>query len=150
MKQIEDRLSEPWRSTAECLENIEGNMVVLGAGGKMGPTLAMLLKKAAPEKDVYAVSRFSDSAVKSRLEEVGVVTVSCDLLDETCYSSLPDVRNVYYLAGMKFGATGKQALTWAMNAYMPALVARGLDSEFAPKMSMKRPPPGPVPPSTAR
>lgn len=124
MKQIEDRLSEPWRSTAERLGGIEGDIVVLGAGGKMGPTLAMLLKRAAPDKEVYAVSRFSDSAVKTRLEEAGILTVACDLLNDTSYSKLPDVRNVYYLAGMKFGASGKQALTWAMNAYMPALVAK--------------------------
>ncbi|MFO7903163.1 MAG: NAD(P)-dependent oxidoreductase [Pirellulaceae bacterium] len=124
MKQIEDRLSEPWRSTAERLGGIEGDIVVLGAGGKMGPTLAMLLKRAAPDKEVYAVSRFSDSAVKTRLEEAGILTVACDLLNDTSYSKLPDVRNVYYLAGMKFGASGKQTLTWAMNAYMPALVAK--------------------------
>ncbi len=124
IRELEARLSEPWPATVERLKRIDGNVVVLGAGGKMGPTLSMLLKKAAPQKEIYAVSRFSDAAVKARLDDAQVNTIACDLLDEDACSHLPDVPNVFYLAGMKFGASGKQPLTWAMNAYLPCVVAR--------------------------
>jgi nucleoside-diphosphate-sugar epimerase len=98
--------------------------VVLGAGGKMGPTLAMMLKKASGNKKIYAVSRFSDKAARDRIEQAQIETIEADLLDESHYRKLPDVKNVFYLAGMKFGSTSNQPLTWAMNSYMPALVAR--------------------------
>lgn len=121
---LEDLLSEPADATARMLTGMPGDVVVLGAGGKMGPTLAMMAKKAAPEKAVYAVSRFSDKTVMERLAEKGIETVEADLLDESAYARLPDVPNVLFLAGMKFGAAGNQPLTWAMNAHVPALVAR--------------------------
>lgn len=121
---LEDWLSEPVAGVRETLEGIGGDVAVLGAGGKMGPTLAMMLKKASPQKRVFAISRFSDRQVRSRIEEHGVEIVEADLLDESVYARLPEVPNVFYLAGMKFGASGNQPLTWAMNVYMPALVAR--------------------------
>jgi nucleoside-diphosphate-sugar epimerase len=121
---LEEWLSEPLAATCAALEKIEGDVAVLGAGGKMGPTLAMMLKKAAPGKTVYAVSRFSDKQVRQRIEEHRVKIVEADLLDESALPGLPDVPNVFYLAGMKFGASGNQPLTWAMNVYMPALVAQ--------------------------
>jgi nucleoside-diphosphate-sugar epimerase len=103
---------------------LNGDIVVLGAGGKMGPTLVMMLKKASSSKNIYAVSRFSDKAVQTRIERAGVKTIQTDLLDESLYSQLPDVENVFYLAGMKFGATGNQPLTWALNSFLPGLVAQ--------------------------
>jgi len=121
---LEEWLSEPLVGTCAALQKIEGDVAVLGAGGKMGPTLAMMLKKAAPRKNVYAVSRFSDKQVRQRIEEHGVQIVEADLLDEPALDGLPEVPNVFYLAGMKFGASGNQPLTWAMNVYMPALVAQ--------------------------
>ncbi len=121
---LEEWLSEPLAGTRAALQKIEGDIAVLGAGGKMGPTLAMMLKKAAPGKTVYAVSRFSDKQVRQRIEEHGVRIVEADLLDESALRGLPEVPNVFYLAGMKFGASGNQPLTWAMNVYMPALVAQ--------------------------
>jgi nucleoside-diphosphate-sugar epimerase len=121
---LEEWLSEPLAATRAALRQIEGEVAVLGAGGKMGPTLTMMLKKAAPEKSIYAVSRFSDGQVRARLEEKGVKIVEADLLHEAAYDGLPDVPNVFYLAGMKFGASGNQPLTWAMNVYMPTLVAQ--------------------------
>ena len=121
---LEEWLSEPLGATRAALKEIEGDVAVLGAGGKMGPTLAMMLKKAAPRKNVYAVSRFSDTQVRQRIEEHGVRIVEADLLDDLTYDSLPDVPTVFYLAGMKFGASGNQPLTWAMNVYMPAIVAQ--------------------------
>ena len=121
---LEEWLSEPLAATCAALKQIEGDFAVLGAGGKMGPTLAMMLKKAAPGKTVYAVSRFSDKPARQRIEEKGVRIVEADLLEESAYGRLPEVPNVFYLAGMKFGAAGNQPLTWAMNVYMPALVAQ--------------------------
>ncbi len=121
---LENWLSEPFAETRDLLRRTPGDVVVLGAGGKMGPTLAMMLKRAAPERKVYAVSRFTDKQVGERISSKGIVVVEADLLDESAYDGLPEAPNVFYLAGMKFGATGQQALTWAMNVYMPALVAR--------------------------
>jgi len=121
---LEDWLSEPGAAACETLRRTEGDVAVLGAGGKMGPTLAMMLKKATPDKNVYAVSRFSDRRVGSRIEERGVRIVEADLLDESAYDRLPDVPNVFFLAGMKFGASSDEPLTWAMNVHVPSLVAR--------------------------
>lgn len=123
-RELEEVLSEPQAATCEVLQRMPGDAVVLGAGGKMGPTLAMMLKRAAPEKRVYAVSRFSDGQVRERIREKGIGVVEADLLDESVYESLPDVPNVFFLAGMKFGASDNQPLTWAMNVHVPALVAR--------------------------
>ncbi len=121
---LEDILSEPTEATRKVIATLNGDIVVLGAGGKMGPTLAMMLKKASVDKNIYAVSRFSDKAVKTRIEEAGVKTIEADLLDESQYCELPKVENVFYLAGMKFGATGNQPLTWALNSFLPAMIAR--------------------------
>ncbi len=121
---LEDILSEPTDATKEIVGGLKGDIVVLGAGGKMGPTLAMMLRKASSCRNIYAVSRFSDQAVRTRIEQAGIKTIQVDLLDESLYSQLPDVENVFYLAGMKFGTTGKQPLTWALNSFLPGLVAR--------------------------
>jgi len=121
---LEDILSEPTEATKRVVAYLSGDIVVLGAGGKMGPTLAMMLKKASPGKRIFAVSRFSDKATRSRIEQAQIETIEADLLDESHYHKLPDAENVFYLAGMKFGSSGNQPLTWAMNSYMPALVAR--------------------------
>ncbi len=116
---LEQMLSEPAAGTREVIAGLEGDIVVLGAGGKMGPTLAMMLRRASENKTIYAVSRFTDKAVKKRLDQAGVKTVSADLLDESCYRDLPVTENVYYLVGMKFGVTGNQPLTWALNSFLP-------------------------------
>jgi nucleoside-diphosphate-sugar epimerase len=121
---LEEILSEPSDATVQALADLPGDIVVLGAGGKMGPTLAMMLKKASGNKKIYAVSRFSDKTVRDRIEQAQIETIEADLLDESHYRKLPDVENVFFLAGMKFGSTGNQPLTWAMNSYMPALVAQ--------------------------
>jgi len=121
---LEDILSEPTEATKKIVAGLAGDIVVLGAGGKMGPTLAMMLKKASPGKRIYAVSRFSDKAVRKRIDRAQVETIEADLLDGSQYRKLPNVENVFYLAGMKFGSTGNQPLTWAMNSYLPTLVAR--------------------------
>ncbi len=121
---LEDILSEPADATKELIAGLNGDIVVLGAGGKMGPTLAMMLKKASSGKNIYAVSRFGDKAVRTKIERAGIKTIQLDLLDESLYSQLPDVENVFYLVGMKFGSTGNQPLTWALNSFLPGLVAQ--------------------------
>ncbi len=122
---LEDMLSEPTEATRKAVARLKGDIVVLGAGGKMGPTLAMMLKKASGDKKtIYAVSRFSNPSVKSRIQQAGVKTLEANLLDDSVYPQLPDVENVFYLVGMKFGATGNQPLTWAQNSFVPTLAAR--------------------------
>ena len=121
---LEDVLSEPTDATRKVLADLSGDIVVLGAGGKMGPTLAMMLRKASTHRNIYAVSRYSDKAARARIERTGITTIEADLLDESSYKKLPEEENVFFLAGMKFGASGNQPLTWAMNSFLPALVAR--------------------------
>ncbi|NIK76935.1 nucleoside-diphosphate-sugar epimerase [Paenibacillus castaneae] len=125
--ELEAKLAEPSKKLIEDLRQIEGDILVLGIGGKMGPSLARLAKNAIREgglnKRVIGVSRFSNEEARRELEEAGVETISCDLLDDQALNRLPDVQNVIYMAGNKFGTTGKEYFTWAMNAYLPGRVA---------------------------
>jgi len=120
---LDDFLSRPSRALVDDLAQVDGDLMILGVAGKMGPTLARLAKNAAPHKRVIGVARFSDAAVRERLEGWGVETVACDLLDRAAIESLPRVPNIVFAAGHKFGAKDSQALTWAMNTHVPALVA---------------------------
>jgi hypothetical protein len=121
------RLLEPSDTLIADIAKIEGDILILGAGGKMGPSLAKLAKQAIDRsgvhKKVIAVSRFSEPGLARELELQGIQTRSADLLEDTHLQSLPDVKNVLYLAGTKFGTTGKESFTWAMNAYLPGRVA---------------------------
>lgn len=124
---LEADLSTPSARLVNDMRRVEGDVMLLGAGGKMGPTLAMLarnaLDAASNPAEVIAVSRFSDKAVETRLRDAGVRTVSADLLDDQQLAGLPDAPNVVYMAAMKFGATGQEPRTWAMNTYLPGRVA---------------------------
>jgi nucleoside-diphosphate-sugar epimerase len=91
--------------------------------GKMGPTLARMAKRAAPDRRVIGVARFSDPAVRTGLEQAGVETIACDLLHRRAVEALPKLPNVVFMAAMKFGASGNPALTWAMNVHAPTIVA---------------------------
>ena len=122
---LEDLLSQPSDKVRDTLATLPGDIVVLGAGGKMGPTLAMMLKRAAPDRTVHAVSRFTDHAVQARLQDVGISTLQIDLMDEAKHALLPPAQTVYYLVGMKFGSTGHQPLTWALNTFLPGRMAQG-------------------------
>jgi nucleoside-diphosphate-sugar epimerase len=120
---LEEVMTRPSPALQQTLGTLDGDIVVLGAGGKMGPTLCRLAKRAAPRKRVIAVARFSEAGLAERLNGHGVETVACDLLDRAAVAALPDATNVVYMAGRKFGSTGAEHLTWAMNALAPALVA---------------------------
>jgi nucleoside-diphosphate-sugar epimerase len=100
-----------------------GHILVLGVAGKMGPTLARMAKRAAPERRVIGVARFSDRDARASLEAAGVETIACDLLDANALAELPKCPNVMFMAGMKFGASGNEPMTWAMNVGVPASVA---------------------------
>ncbi len=120
---LEDFLARPSQALVDDLAQVEGDIMILGVAGKMGPTLARLAKNAAPHKRVIGVARFSDAAVRERLQAWGVETIACDLLDRAALEALPKVPNVIFAAGHKFGASSNQSLTWAMNTHVPALVA---------------------------
>ncbi|HVW60524.1 MAG TPA: NAD-dependent epimerase/dehydratase family protein [Puia sp.] len=121
------RLLEPSGILVRDIARLEGDIIILGAGGKMGPALAKLARqaidKAGTGQKVIAVSRFSESGTADDLQQDGIETISADLLDDRQLQSLPDIKNVLYLAGTKFGTTGKEPFTWAMNAYLPGRVA---------------------------
>jgi len=126
--QLEEQLSEPTPEVVETLRRLEGDILVLGVAGKMGPSLARMARRASErggvKKRIIGAARFSSAGLEAELQRDGVDTIRCDLLDEAAVKRLPDAPNVLYLAGMKFGATGQEALTWAMNAYLPAIVCR--------------------------
>ncbi len=120
---VEDFMTSPSAELVADLAATPGDILVLGVGGKMGPTLARMAKRAAPTKRVMGVARFSEPGVKEALEKAGVEPISADLLDRKALESLPRAANVVFMAGRKFGATGDVPLTWAMNVQVPAMVA---------------------------
>jgi nucleoside-diphosphate-sugar epimerase len=125
--ELEELLASPTPETVEAAARLEGDLLVLGAGGKMGSSLARLAKRSIDAAGlghrVICVSRFGSGDVEARLREDNIDTVSADLLDGRQLAAVPDAPNVVYLAGFKFGASGAPHYTWAMNALLPALVA---------------------------
>jgi nucleoside-diphosphate-sugar epimerase len=120
---LEDFMTAPSQALIEDLAKVPGDILVLGVGGKMGPTLARLAKRAAPGKRIMGVARFSEPGVREELERAGVEPVTADLLDRAVLEALPRAANVVFMAGRKFGAAGNVPLTWAMNVQVPAMVA---------------------------
>lgn len=125
--ELEQRLSEPSDRLVRDLTQLDGDVLILGVGGKMGPSLAKLLARglaaAGKNAKVTGVSRFASGTLREELEATGTRTISADLLDETALSRLPEAPNVIYMAGHKFGTMGREYYTWAMNAYLPGRVA---------------------------
>jgi nucleoside-diphosphate-sugar epimerase len=121
---LDELLCRPSQELIDDLGKVDGDIMILGVAGKMGPTLAGLAKAASPKRRVIGVARFSDPSVKAWLEARGIETIACDLLDEAAIKALPKSQNIVFMAGRKFGAEGDLALTWAMNAHVPALVAK--------------------------
>jgi nucleoside-diphosphate-sugar epimerase len=115
------KLTEPSTSVREAVTQIQGNIMLLGVAGKMGPTLAELLVRAGA-KHVIGVSRFSDSSQRHYLDSVGLETIQCDLMDDGALLKLPEVEHLILLAGQKFGGTGNEPMTWAVNTLIPARI----------------------------
>ena len=123
VEHLEDVMTAPSAALVADLARVPGDIIVLGAGGKMGPTLARLAKRAAPGRRVVAVARFTGPGARESLERHGVECIRADLLDRDAVARLPELPNVVFMAGRKFGSTGAEHLTWAMNVHVPALVA---------------------------
>ncbi len=125
--ELDALLSAPSAATVAALARAPGDVIVLGAGGKMGPTLARMAARACDaggtRRRIIAVSRFSDRSVAARLQHAGVETVSCDLLDREAVARLPDAPNVVFMAGQKFGTHDAPSRTWMMNVVVPAICA---------------------------
>jgi len=121
---LDDLLCRPSQALIDDVAKVDGDIMILGVAGKMGPTLAGLAKAALPDRRIIGVARFSDPSMKDWLQARGIETINCDLLDEAAIAKLPQAPNIVFMAGRKFGAEGDLSLTWAMNAHVPALVAQ--------------------------
>ena len=126
IEHLEDVLSEPSEGAVATMASLEGDILVLGAAGKMGPSLARMAHRASRlagvARRVIAVSRFREPGSRESFERHGVQTIPADLLDPAALTSLPDAPNLVYMAGMKFGSTGNESLTWAMNTALPGRI----------------------------
>lgn len=125
--ELDEYMCRPSEALMEDILKIEGDIMVLGAGGKMGPTLCKLainaINKAGIKKNVIAVSRFSNERHALDLKSHGIRVIKADLLNDSELEALPDVPNIIYMAGRKFGTSDDQSLTWVMNSYLPGRVA---------------------------
>jgi nucleoside-diphosphate-sugar epimerase len=125
--ELEEILSRPSDADAVAIAQLAGDLLILGAGGKMGPSLARRARRAAEKagvrKRIVAVARFSDNRLREKLAADGIEILAADLLHPGALSQLPDIPNVIFMAARKFGTTGSEDLTWAMNTYLPGLVA---------------------------
>ncbi len=125
--ELEEALSRPTAADIAAARELRGDLLILGVGGKMGPSFARLARRAldaaGSRQRVIGVARFSDPQVEAGLRRDGVETLSCDLLEPMALSKLPDASNVVFMAAKKFGTTGAESSTWAMNTFLPGLVA---------------------------
>jgi nucleoside-diphosphate-sugar epimerase len=128
VEQLELLLSEPTEAAVAAMGRLDGDLIVLGVAGKMGPTLARMAQRASERagvtRRIIGVARFSDVRQETRLQAHGIEAIRCDLLDPTQLARLPDVPNVVFMTGMKFGSTGQEAQTWAMNCWLPGMVCQ--------------------------
>jgi nucleoside-diphosphate-sugar epimerase len=124
--ELEALLSEPSTAVVRALGAVEGDIMILGAGGKMGPTLARMAARATRHdgRRVIAVSRFSSETAEAALRAAGAETIRCDLLDPAQVEALPQAPNVVFMAGQKFGTAESWERTWAMNVTVPEICAK--------------------------
>jgi len=124
VEELDELLSRPYDELIESVKTLDGDIMILGAGGKVGPTIAMMAKRAVEaagvKKDIYAVDLFP----MPKLEAQGIKTVTCDMMDLEAVANLPQVENIVYMIGRKFGSTGQEHLTWATNVIVPYHAAR--------------------------
>jgi nucleoside-diphosphate-sugar epimerase len=123
VEHLEDIMTAPAPEVVADLAAVPGDLIILGVGGKIGPTLARLARRAAPGKTIIGVARFSEAGLREKLTSWGIDCIAADLLDRAQIDALPKCPNVVFMAGRKFGASSDVELTWAMNAHVPALVA---------------------------
>lgn len=132
VEELDEVLSRPSPELIELFGRLPGDLMLLGVGGKMGPTLARMAQRACTAADaprrIFGVSRFGSPQARETLEKWGIETLSCDLLDERQVARLPDAAQVISLTGLKFGTSSNPAISWAMNCYLPALVCRRFHS----------------------
>jgi nucleoside-diphosphate-sugar epimerase len=127
-EELEDELSRPSPQDVAALQEMQGDLLVLGVSGKMGPSLARRAARAAAaaglRKRIIGVARFSSAGAETFLQKCGVETYRADLLEDEQITALPEAENVIFMAGRKFGSTGGENLTWAVNTYLPARIAQ--------------------------
>jgi dTDP-4-dehydrorhamnose reductase len=127
IEELEDHLSRPTEADGAALSDLNGDLLILGAGGKMGPSLSRLARRAADlagaRVRIVAIARFSNASLPAQLAAQGIETISCDLLEPGALSRLPEIPNVIFMAARKFETSGAEHLTWAMNTFLPGLVA---------------------------
>jgi len=124
VEHLEEVMTAPPAALLAELGALAGDLIILGVGGKIGPTLARLAKRVAPDKRVVGVARFSEKGLHEALTAASIECIAADLLDREQVDALPKLDNVVFMAGRKFGSAGAEELTWAMNAYVPALIAQ--------------------------
>jgi nucleoside-diphosphate-sugar epimerase len=126
-QQLEELLSRPTAEAIDFFKALDGDIMFLGIGGKIGPSLAQMAKRACDQagvkKRIIGVSLFESEEQRKKIERIGIETIHGDLLDMNFIKSLPILKNVFFLAGMKFGSLDNLSLTWAVNSFLPALVA---------------------------
>jgi nucleoside-diphosphate-sugar epimerase len=126
VERLEERLSRPSEEDAQAMRSMQGDLMILGVGGKMGPTLARLAQRALDttglSHQVFAVARFTNRDLTSQLKSQGIRTISSDLLEPGALEALPDAPNVIFMAAKKFGTSGAEHMTWALNTYLPGRV----------------------------
>lgn len=127
IEELEEHLSRPTEADAAAMSALNGDLLILGAGGKMGPSLSRLARRAADRAGAHlrivAVARFSNASLPAQLAVQGIETISCDLLEPGALSRLPEIPNVIFMAARKFETSGAEHLSWAMNTFLPGLVA---------------------------
>ncbi len=128
VEHLEDLLSQPTEAAVQALGALDGDLIILGVAGKMGPSLARMAlrasERAGVRRRVIGVARFSEPGIEAQLRAYGIETIRCDLLDLSQLDTLPEAPNVVFMTGMKFGATGQEGRTWAMNCWLPGMVCR--------------------------
>jgi hypothetical protein len=126
IEQLDELLSRPTPEVIAMIGRLEGDLIILGVGGKIGPSLARMARRASDaagvQRRIIGVARFSTPELQPKLQSEGIDTIRCELLDRDQLHALPEVANVLYLAAMKFGSTGHEAATWARNAYLPGMI----------------------------
>jgi len=127
LAELEEQLSRPTEADVSAMAALNGDLLILGVGGKMGPSLARLARRAAElagtRQRIVAVARFSNLGLPAELSAHGIETMACDLMERGALQGLPEIPNVIFMAARKFETAGAEHLTWAMNTFLPGLVA---------------------------